>query len=382
MARVRPSFLFAAGGTGGHVYPALAVAEALRASAPQAHIHFVGGRRGIEVRLVPQAGFGLTRLPAAGLRGGGLLGAARFAVSFAVAFVAVLPLLVRMRPDVVLATGGYASAAPAVAAAALRRPLWIQEQNAFPGSTNRLLSRFAERAYVAFEEARSRLARACRVEAMPNPVRASILQAVGRSAAPADFERFGLQPGRPTALVFGGSRGARSLNRAVSEGFGAIVKHTQWQLLAQTGSEECDAVRAAVGADGGSAAARIAVLPYIDAMHDAYRIADVVVCRAGALTLAELAALGKPALLVPFPHATDDHQTRNAQAVAAAGAAEVVPDRELDGARLCALLADLERQPQRLAAMAAAARRRAGSNDTADRIARALLERAATGGSA
>lgn len=379
MARVKPSFLFAAGGTGGHVYPALAVAQALQAAAPQARIHFVGGRRGIEGRLVPQAGFALTRMPAAGLRGGGLLGALRFSISFAIAFFAALAMLVRMRPDVVLATGGYASAAPAVAAAALRRPVWIQEQNAMPGSTNRLLSRLAERVYVAFDEARGRLPRARRVETLPNPVRAAILASAGVAATRQDFERFGLQPGRPTALVFGGSRGARSLNRAVSQGFGAIAARTRWQLLVQTGSEECDAVRAAVGADGGSAAARIAVLPYIDAMQDAYRIADLVVCRAGALTLAELAALGKPALLVPFPHATDDHQTSNAQAVAAAGAAAVVADAELDGERLCALLLELQAAPERLAQMAAAARSRSGANDTAIRIARALLQRAGVG---
>ena len=136
-------FLIAAGGTGGHVQPALAVARELQALAPDTRIHFVGGRRGIEGRLVPAAGFSLTRLPAAGMRGLGVLGVLRFVFNFSLAFVLALPLVLRLRPHAVLATGGYASAAPAVAAAFLGRPLWLQEQNSVPGSTNRFLSRFA-----------------------------------------------------------------------------------------------------------------------------------------------------------------------------------------------------------------------------------------------
>ncbi len=377
------SFLFAAGGTGGHVYPALAVAEALSARCPQARIHFVGGRRGIEGRLVPAAGFPLTRLPAAGLRGGGVLGAVRFCVTFAAGLVGSIVLILRTRPDVVLATGGYASAAPAVAAAALRRPVWIQEQNAVPGSTNRVLARFAERIYVAFEEARGAFARAHAVERLPNPVRSSILRSAGQPSTAQDYTAFGLHPGVPTVLVFGGSRGARSLNRAVREGWPRIAQATRWQLLAQTGGEEADAVRRAVGAAQSGAAgappgapSRACVLAYIDRMDQAYRIADLVVCRAGALTLAELAALGKPAILVPFPHATDDHQTRNAQAVAAAGAARVVPDAQMDGTALAELLQQLEGDPAVLEQMAHRARQLAGEQDGAQQLAAALAERA------
>jgi len=363
-------FLIAAGGTGGHVQPALAIARELRSLAPEARIHFVGGRRGIEARLVPAAGFELTRLPAAGLRGLGVLGALRFAFSFALAFLMALPLVLRFRPDAVLATGGYASAAPAVAAALLGRPLWLQEQNSVPGSTNRFLSRFAERAYVAFAEGMPALRRARRVEQMPNPVRPEILAVRGRRADAAECESLGLQPGRPTLLVFGGSRGAARLNHAVVEGFRAAGASGPWQALVQTGEGEFEEVRAALGENP-----RVQLRPYIEDMATAYAVSSLVVCRAGALTLAELAAVGRASVLVPFPHATDDHQTRNARAYQEAGAARVVPDAEFDGARLNAILKEFEENPATLESMGEAAASIAAGRNGAAELAAALIFR-------
>lgn len=366
--------LFAAGGTGGHVYPALAIAEALRALDDDVQIRFVGGRRGIEGRLVPARGFRLERYPAAGMRGLGPMGALRFAVNFSVAAVLSLVLVLRWRPDLVVATGGYATAAPAAVASVLGVPLWLQEQNSAPGSTNRTLARLAERAYVAFPAARSRLAAAKAVHDASNPVRADVREAARRAPTPADYERFGLRPGVPTLLVFGGSGGATSLNRAMAAAWPRLRDETEWQVLLQTGERDLESTRVIVNrAQDESLRAR--VLSYIDDMAAAWRVADLVVCRAGALTLAELTTVGRAALLVPFPHATDDHQRHNAQALADAGAARWIDDTELDGDRLFAEVRALIDDPETRARMAAAARDWGEGTDGATVIARDALQR-------
>lgn len=369
------SVLFCGGGTGGHVQPALAVAQELRRRDPSARIHFVGGRRGIEGRLVPAAGFTISRLPAAGLRGLGPLGALRFAAAFAVAAVASAGIVLRCRPDVVLATGGYASAAPAAVAAWLGRPLWLQEQNSVPGSTNRALSRWAECAWVAFPAARAALARARRVELAPNPVRPALRESRGEPARVADHEQFGLAPGRPTVLFVGGSRGARSLCDAV-ERHAAALEGAGWQALVQAGPERAAGLGEALRTKGVD---RVRVVGYIEDMAAAYRLADLVVCRAGALTLAELACLGKPAILVPFPHATDDHQTKNAQAFVEAGAARLLRDDELGGDELVRWLEELRADEARRRRMGEAMAALGAGPDGATRIADAMLRRAGGG---
>ena len=367
--------MFTGGGTGGHVYPALAVADALLRLEPTVVVRFFGGRRGIEGRLVPAHGHRLVRLPAAGLRGRGMLGTLGFLWRFGVAALMSFGMLLWWRPKVVLATGGYACAAPSVVAALLGIPLWLQEQNSAPGSTNRVLARFAERAYVAFEAARPALARTKRIVDMPNPVRHALVQSAEQSPVAADYELFGLSPGAPTLLVFGGSRGAATLSRAVVDAWPRLERETEWQVLLQTSQEDLESTRAALSREPG-ATLRARVLPYIDDMAAAYRIADLVVCRAGALTLAELATMGKAALLVPFPHATDDHQRRNARALDEVGAARWVEDADFDGARLLDEVGALISDPAALASMRAAVRTWGGGRDAADEIARDLLARA------
>ncbi len=330
-------FLFVCGGTGGHVIPALAIAEELREASPQSDIRFVGGRRGIEGRLVPRAGFSLERYPAAGLRGLGWMGVLRFGASTAMAAVLGLGFLLRYRPQLVVSTGGYATVAPSVVAALLQIPLWLQEQNSAPGSTNRMLSRFAERAYIAYESARGAMAAAGELRLMSNPVRRELVEEGRRPAAREDYEYFGLQPGIPTLLVIGGSRGAASLNAALREAWPTLAEGGVWQLLLQTGEEEIESTRVAVAREF-NGAPRARVLAFIDDMAAAYSIADLVICRAGASTLAELEAVGRAAVLVPFPHATDDHQRANARAMTERGVAVVIDDAELDGPRLIAEL--------------------------------------------
>lgn len=338
--------LFTGGGTGGHVYPGLAVAEQLRRLVPEAEIRFVGTRRGIEATLVPKAGWPFTAVSASGFRGLGAVARLRFLLNFALGAVGSLGLLLRWRPNVVLGTGGYVSAPVITAASLLGIECAVQEQNAIPGSVNRLVGRRARRAYLGFAGA-ARWFPAGRCVATGNPVRAA-MAAGAEAQAP---RRSG-----PDAhvLVFGGSGGAATLNRAVVQAAAGWSAQPGLTVLAQTGPREFAAVRDAVAA--AAPAGGVVVVPYIDDMAAELARADLVVCRAGAMTLAELHCLGRPAVLVPFPHATDDHQTRNARDCEQAGAAVVVPDAECDGPRLEALVAGLLAEPGRLEAMAAAAR--------------------------
>ncbi|MHB8079272.1 MAG: undecaprenyldiphospho-muramoylpentapeptide beta-N-acetylglucosaminyltransferase [Candidatus Krumholzibacteriia bacterium] len=358
--------LIAGGGTGGHVYPGLAVAEAMRLLQPTADVRFCGTRRGLEATLVPAAGWRLHTVPASGLRGLGPVARARFLANLAAGGAAALALLVRWRPDVVLGTGGYASAPALLAARLLGVPVALQEQNAVPGSANRLLARCADRLYLGTAAAAARFpGRDCLVTG--NPVRAAFRAA---PAGPAGAS------GGLSVLMFGGSGGARTLNRAAGELAALWRGRDDVTLVVQTGPAGRDEVAAAFA---GWAPERARVTAYIDDMATALAGADLAICRAGAMTLAELAVAGRPAVLVPFPHATDDHQWHNAEDVAADGAAVVVRDGSCDGAALAAIVDDLGRDRPRLAAMARASAARARP-DAARRIAADLLRLAGRAG--
>jgi UDP-N-acetylglucosamine--N-acetylmuramyl-(pentapeptide) pyrophosphoryl-undecaprenol N-acetylglucosamine transferase len=287
-------------------------------------------------------------VPASGLRGLGAPGRLAFLLNLVAGTLRSLVLLARRRPHIVLGTGGYVCAPVMLAARLLGVPCALQEQNAVPGSANRLVGRWARRVYLGFGEAARWFPAGACVET-GNPVR-------GAFAAPAA----GTQTAAPRAagsplrlLVFGGSRGAHTLNEAVAAAAATWAPAGAPELLAQTGTADLEAVRAAwAGADP----QRVQVVPYIDDMAGALAWADLVVCRAGAMTLAELQAAGKPAVLVPFPFATDDHQSKNAEACAAAGAAVVLPDAACDGPALVGAVRDLGADPGRLRAMGAAAR--------------------------
>ena len=345
--------VFAGGGTGGHLYPALAVADVLRERRRDVGIRFVGARRGIETRLVPAAGYPLLALPLAGLKGAGpfarLLAAAGAGWGVARCVAAMLV----ERPSVVVGVGGYASGPAVVAAKLLGVRTMVMEQNHFPGATNRALAPRVDVVCVPSEAARARLGG--RGIVTGNPVRAA-------------FTAIGPPPGadRLSLLVFGGSRGARTINRAVVEALPALERMpSPPRVVHQTGEDALERVREAYATrpslDGD-------VRAFLDDMPRRVAEADLVVCRAGATTLAELAAAGRPAILVPFPHAADDHQRHNAEAVADAGAAVVVLDRDADGASIAGAVEKLASDPARRSSMAAAARTLARP-DAASRIA-------------
>jgi len=341
---------FAGGGTGGHLFPALAVADELRRRHPGA---FIGGTRGLETRLVPTAGFPLRTLPLSGLKGSTLGKRLLAGSAAAIAVFRCIAWFLARRPNLVVGVGGYASGPAVLAAWILRVPTMLMEQNHFPGATNRWLAPRADAVCVPSDAAKARLHGIGLVTG--NPVRPEFA-AIG---PPPDGPRLGL-------LVFGGSRGARSINRAMVGALPTLAAMTPPpRIVHQTGPDEHDAVARAYGA---YPALDADVLPFLDDMPKRLAESDLAVCRAGATTLAELAAAGRPAILVPFPHAADDHQRANAEAVRVAGAAVVIEDRELDGPRCAAEISALALDRPRLRRMAEAGRTLART-DATERIA-------------
>jgi len=346
--------LIAGGGTGGHVFPTLATAAALRELAPAVGVEFVGTERGLESRLVPAAGWTLHRVQAAPLARtvspatlrlpGVLLGAAREVAR-----------LIRERDVRVAAVfGGYVAVPLALAAWRTGTPLVVHEQNAIPGVANRLAARWARTVAVSFPGAMARF-RHRDVVLVGNPVRPE-LAAIDRAALRDEaMASFGLDPSRRTLLVFGGSQGARRINDAVVAAAGMWTGPARLQILHAAGGAEHERVRAAWDASGVTGLL-VRCEAFIDRMDLAYAAADLVLCRAGASSIAELTVLGLPAVLVPYPHATADHQTANALEVAAAGGAVVIADAELDAARLVAAVEPLFARDEVLAEMARGAR--------------------------
>lgn len=347
-----------AGGTGGHVFPGLAVAEVLRER--EQPVVWLGTQRGLEARLVPQHGFDIEWISIAGVRGRGALAwiAAPFRIALAV--WQVLRTLRRRRPAAVLGMGGFASGPGGIAAWLSRRPLVIHEQNAVAGTTNRQLARLARRVFEAFPGS---FAAGIGAQCIGNPVRRSIL------SVPAPAERLRDAASRPMRLlVLGGSQGARALNRAVPAAVAGLVASERPEIWHQTGAG-IDDTRERYAAAGVTARLE----PFVDDMASAYAWADLVVARAGALTVAELAACGVAALLVPYPYAIDDHQTKNAAQFVTAGAAVLIAESDLTPARLTAELRDLGRDRARLLRMAEHARLQAKPRAAQD-LADACLE--------
>jgi len=353
--------ILSGGGTGGHLYPALALADALTARRPDLEPFFVGSERGLEARVLPARGVRHHLLRVEGFQRGGA-GVARLAANVRVAgrLVGALAELARhfssLRPALVVVTGGYAGGPAGILAMLLGIPLVIQEQNSVPGLTTRLLSLRARQIHLAFPEARDRLPRVARSRARitGNPVRPP--EAVDPAAARASF---GLDPERPVVLVVGGSQGSRALNRGVMEMVTAVMPGELpggAQLLWATGPSHLEEIRGALAAAGDPAWVR--AVGYIDTMPLALGLAEVAVSRAGAMGTSEFLAWGIPSILVPLPTAAADHQAANARALAEAGAAILVAEDQLTGTGLAETLRGLLRDPQALAGMAAAARRR------------------------
>jgi UDP-N-acetylglucosamine--N-acetylmuramyl-(pentapeptide) pyrophosphoryl-undecaprenol N-acetylglucosamine transferase len=361
--------LIAGGGTGGHVFPGIAVAEELARAHAGTEVVFVGGTHGLEAEAVPEAGFRIRFVAVRGFSRRAWWTWPFAALVNGVGLIQSMWVVMSERPDVVLGTGGYVSGPVSLAAVMLGRPLVLQEQNSIPGLTNRWLARIAEEVHLSFTESRAYFKRKDNLKITGNPVRAFIL---GGDRA-AGVRHFSLAEGKPTVFVFGGSRGATRINDAALDAMKRLRGRVEVQFILQTGREDFERVRREVEQNGLPAK----VLPFLREIHLAYAAADLLVCRSGAMTLAEIAACGTPAILVPYPFAANNHQEVNAENLVERGAATLILDRDLDGERLAKEIAHLIADRQTLRKMSAHARTFARL-DAAERLV-ASLERLATG---
>lgn len=351
--------VIAGGGTGGHLFPGIAVAEALLDVDPTSRVLFVGTERGIEARAVPKAGFEVRFIDVGGLKGLGLKKRLTTLAQLPGSLVQARRILQEFQADAVLGVGGYSSGPVLVAARTLGLPTAICEQNSVPGLTNRLLARLVGRIFVTFDASRARFP-ASKTELVGNPVRRSFHDAAARSAPPIE---------RGLVFTFGGSQGARPLNESAPAALALLQRRGRAVCaLHQAGKSDVSTVEQAYR----QAEVRAEVTPFIDDMVTAYRRAHVVICRAGATSCAELTALGVAAILVPFPQAADDHQTLNARDLEKVGACVLLPQSELTPERLADELERLLGDDDRLDHLRASARA-AGRLEAADTVARAAL---------
>jgi UDP-N-acetylglucosamine--N-acetylmuramyl-(pentapeptide) pyrophosphoryl-undecaprenol N-acetylglucosamine transferase len=330
------TIIIMAGGTGGHIYPGLAVADALRAQ--NWNVVWLGAPNSMEAELVPKHGYPVAWVNFSGVRGKGLLRLLTLPFTLLRALGQSAVAILRHRPDVVLGMGGYITMPGGLMAAFLRRPLVVHEQNSIAGMSNKVLAKLASRVLSGFPDVLRG------TEWCGNPVRADI------AALPVPQERFAGHSGKLNVLVVGGSLGAQALNETMPKALAMMDEAVRPQVIHQTGKRHFDAVQQLYAQAGVQADVRA----FLDDMANQYAQADVVICRAGALTIAELAAAGVASVLVPFPFAVDDHQTHNARFLSEHGAAILLPQKELSAEKLAQLLQELDRE--KLLAMAQAAR--------------------------
>jgi len=318
--------LVMAGGTGGHIFPGLAVAEELRARGWR--VHWLGAPGGMETRIVPAHGFAMELIDFGGVRGKGLATLALLPLKLLRAFWQALAVVRRVRPDVVLGLGGYITFPGGMMAVLAGKPLVLHEQNSVAGLANKVLAGVADRVFTAFPGVFRSGAW------VGNPLRAAFTQ------QPGPVERFAGRSGPLRLLVVGGSLGARALNEIVPQALALLPEAERPVVTHQSGAAQIDALRAAYAAAGVAAT----LLPFIDDMATALAQADVIVCRAGASTVTEIAAVGAAAVFVPFPHAVDDHQSTNARFLVDAGGGWLVQQRDLTPEGLAGMLQNMERQ--------------------------------------
>ena len=333
--------VIAGGGTGGHLFPGIAVAEEFLERDPSNEVLFIGTEHGIEARAVPAAGYRLEIISAAGIRGKGGLSQIKGMALMLYGYAQSRKVLKAFRPDMVLGVGGYASLPMVLAARGMQIPRYIHEQNAIPGMTNKMLAKFVDQVFITLEESAKFFPKDSTL-LTGNPLRRQILQQAATSAG--EELRLGGQ-GRFRLLIFGGSQGAHAINMAMMAALPFLERtRDKLEITHQTGAQDADQVAEAYRKHGFDAAVR----PFIDDMAGAYQRADLVICRAGATTIAELTACGRPGIFIPFPHAVDDHQRCNAEALLKKGAGFMLLERELNGESLAGMICELMGDPEKL----------------------------------
>lgn len=336
--------LIAAGGTGGHIYPGIAVAREILRRGSASVVRFVGTARGLEARLIPKSGFELSIIESAGLKNVGLTGKLRGLWLLPKSFFAARQVIRDFNPDIVVGAGGYVSGPVLLTASLMKLPTLVMDSNALPGFTNRVLARFVDKAAVSF------------AEAIPyfrgkgvltgNPVRQEFFEIPPKQRDASQF----------SVLVFGGSQGARAINEAMLAALPQLSsRKNQLRVVHQTGEADYDKVKREYESETWSE--RADVRRYIDDMMTEFAKADLVICRAGATTTAELVAAGKAAVMIPFPLAADDHQRKNAEALQSAGAARMILQKELSGDLLAREILSLLEEPENIEEMESASRK-------------------------
>ena len=354
----------AVGMTGGHIIPGIAVAEELRAFDSTCQVVFAGTGRGRARDLVARAGYNFIAVGARGWVGVGTKGKVLFLFLMVTSLATAFHALLREKPHVVVGTGSYATVPFAVSALLMGIPTVLLEQNVVPGKATRVLSHFAREVHVAYGESIQHLSKRTRVFVSGNPVRRFLFASDRKSA----IKEFNLDANLKTGLVFGGSRGAHSINRAFADAARILAEHDELQFIVQTGENDLQWVRESCT----KARLKVYTAPFIHGMDKAYACANIVVCRAGATTVAELTALGLPSILIPYPYSAGGHQEKNARMLQDAGASVLIEDRRLTGETLASLILETLKSEARLGGMGAAARA-LGRRNAGRRIARSIL---------
>jgi UDP-N-acetylglucosamine--N-acetylmuramyl-(pentapeptide) pyrophosphoryl-undecaprenol N-acetylglucosamine transferase len=334
--------LIAAGGTGGHIYPGIAVAKEIMRRDAASQVKFVGTARGLETRLVPESGFELLTIESAGLKNVGLAGQIKGLMVLPKSFLAARRLIRDFKPDVVVGAGGYVSGPVLLMASLMGRPTLVMDSNALPGFTNRRLAPFVTKAALTFEEAVRFFGKKGVVTG--NPVRKEFFEIPPKAR---DSQRFSL-------LIFGGSQGARAINYAMVEALPHLQEYkNRLQITHQTGEADFEKIKQGYADAGWNGAAEVSA--YIKNMPEHFEKNDLIICRAGATSCAELAAAGKASIMIPLPTAADDHQRKNAEALEKAGAARMILQKDLTGAELAKQIIELIESPAKITEMEAAA---------------------------
>lgn len=341
--------VMAGGGTGGHLFPGIAIAREFMARNSATRIIFVSTGNRLEKAVLSKAGFDLRSIQVAGIKGRGIWNQIKSVLKIPGATLAAVGLLKKFSPDLTVGLGSYSAGPVVIGAWLMRIPIAIHEQNILPGITNRILARFADRIYISFENTKSRL-NPQKVHWTGNPVRQELLESVGR---PKDGTAQANRQSRFTVLIIGGSQGAHRINMAMIEALEHLQNAERLHFVHQTGEADEAAVSNAYRENKVSAEAQ----SFFDDMAAQYRQADLIICRAGATTVAEITALGKAAIFIPFPYAADNHQMLNAADLAKDGAAEIIVEKELNSKLLSQKIEHYRDHPQALEDMATRARR-------------------------
>lgn len=359
--------ILSGGGTGGHIYPALTIADAIKKEYPDAEIFFVGTKEGLEKNIIPRYGYDLKFIEVAGFKRSLSFDTLKSFFKLFAGLADAYKIIANTKPDLVIGTGGYVCGPICFMAAMSGIPACIQEQNAMPGVTNKILAHFVKKVFLGYEEGRKYFSGSSEKIYTGNPIRAEILQHEKQAA----LAELGLDKNKKTILVSGGSRGARSINKAMLEAELKLSGRDDVQILHATGDINYEDYMKEINSKGG-VKENIIIKPYLHNMPVALAAADLAVFRAGAIGLAELMACGIPSVLIPYPYATANHQEHNARAVEGNGAAKVILDRDLTGEKILALIEELLNNTEELQAMQEAAKA-LGKPEAADVIAKSAL---------